>query len=465
MIDNFPSKMLSDPEQLGKYLIQGVLGEGGMGVVYKGYDPQLAREVAIKTIRRSLLAGKAGKELRDRFNREAKAEGSLVHPNIVAVYEYQSNEEGTPFFVMEYVEGKCLKDYLSRGMHFNLDMSLHIINQILCALAYSHKRGVVHRDIKPANILWLEDDTIKIADFGIAKIEASEITQTGQILGTPQYASPEQALGLKTDARSDIYSTGVLFYELVSGLKPFAGNPLAEVAKLDDSHFDKLEISEPELLQLFKGIIRKSLEKDPDKRFQSADEFVKALEHLKVKAEAIKPMHGLLSSEGLLKRLLTNKWLLMTTSSFIGGGILLVTYFISEPQNEPVIETVFVESVSNGLPSTNKIKPLLKENNNSSEQRMKVSRLLRTANLHFKVGRLIAPEGSNAFHAYQLVLELDPTNETAQSAIESIQDKILTHTKQLVDRGEIERAKSQLMLAKSLFPNNHLLQSLSENIK
>jgi len=465
MVENSPGKMLSDPERLGKYLIKGVLGEGGMGVVYRGYDPQLAREVAIKTIRHSLLVGKAGKELRDRFNREAKAEGSLVHPNIVAVYDYQRNEEGTPFFVMEYVEGKCLKDYLSRGMHFNLDMSLHIINQILSALAYSHKRGVVHRDIKPANILWLEDDTIKIADFGIAKIEASEITQTGQMLGTPQYASPEQALGIKTDSRSDIYSTGVLFYELVSGLKPFAGNPLSESVKLEDSQFDKLEISEPELLQLFKGIIRKALEKDPGKRFQTADEFAKKIENLKAKADSIKPKSALLPSKGSLKQLFTNKWLLMAASSFMGGLLLVVTYFISEPENASVTETVLIEPASHEMSATNKIKPLLKEKITSSVQKSKVKRLLKTAKLHFMVGRLISPEGSNAFHAYQLVLELEPANATAQAAIVSIQDSILTHTEKLVEQGETERAKAQLIIATSLFPNNQLLQALSKNMQ
>jgi len=465
MVENSQSKMLSDPERLGKYLIQGVLGEGGMGVVYKGYDPQLAREVAIKTIRRSLLAGKAGKELRDRFTREAKAEGSLVHPNIVGVYEYQTNEEGTPFFVMEYVEGKCLKDYLSRGMHFNLDMSLHIINQILNALAYSHKRGVVHRDIKPANILWLEDDSIKIADFGIAKIEASDITQTGQILGTPQYASPEQSLGIKTDARSDIYSTGVLFYELVSGLKPIAGNPLSETAKLEDSNFDKLEISEPELLQLFKVIIRKALEKDPNKRFQSAEEFLAELGRLKAKADVIKPKARLLPSDGSLKRLLTSNWFLMVTSFVMGGIILVVTYFISEPASKSLTDTALIDSVSDELPSINKITPLIKDMTISTERQMKVNRLLKTANLHFRVGRLISPEGSNAYHAYRLVLELDSANETAQSAIESIQDKILAHTEILLAEGETERARAQIILATSLFPNNHLLQALNKNMQ
>ena len=212
MAPHASANLMSNPDRMGKYHIQGILGEGGMGVVYRGYDPQLARTVAIKTIRASLLKGKAGQELKRRFSREAQAEGSLIHPNIVAVYEYQEDVEGTPFFVMEYVEGKTLKDYLSRGMHFNLEMSLHILQQLLSALAYSHKRGVVHRDIKPANILLLEDDTIKIADFGIAKMEESEYTRTGQVMGTPQYFSPEQALGQKNRCalRSLLLGPGVL---------------------------------------------------------------------------------------------------------------------------------------------------------------------------------------------------------------------------------------------------------------
>jgi len=156
---------------------------------------------------------------------------------------------------------------------------------------------------------------------------------------------------------------------------------------------------------------------------------------------------------------------LMAASSFMGGLLLVVTYFISEPENASVTETVLIEPASHEMSATNKIKPLLKEKITSSVQKSKINRLLKTAKLHFMVGRLISPEGSNAFHAYQLVLKLEPANVTAQTAIVSIQDRILTHTEKLVEQGETERAKEQLILATSLFPNNQLLQALSKNMQ
>ena len=216
---------MREPERLGKYRIDGTLGEGGMGVVYLGMDEDLGRAVAIKTIRPSLLKGRAGRELLERFRREAQAEGRLNHPNIVAVYEFQGDNDGVPFFAMDYVKGESLKEILTRGMHFNLDMSLHIIDQTLHALSHSHRQGIIHRDIKPANILLLEDDSVKIADFGIARMEESEYTQTGKIMGTPQYFSPEQSLGLRTDSRSDLYSTALVLFELLTGDKMF-GKPV-----------------------------------------------------------------------------------------------------------------------------------------------------------------------------------------------------------------------------------------------
>ena len=458
MVSKQSGKMLTDPEQLGKYLIQGILGEGGMGVVYKGYDPQLARDVAIKTIRRSLLAGKAGKELRDRFTREAQAEGRLIHPNIVGVYEYQDDDSEMPFFVMEYVEGKCLKDYLSRGMHFNLDMSLYIITQLLSALAYSHKQGVVHRDIKPANILLLEDDSIKIADFCIAKIGASDFTKTGQVMGTPQYASPEQALGLNTDARSDLYSTAVMLYELVSGDNPFSGKAISDYTRLGNSHFDSLEIGDSDQLRLFKSVILKALARDPVKRFQSADEFSAALQPLmdiKVPSKSV-------AENGTSTQ---SKILWLGGSTVLGGLLLVGAFYLSEPDRGEVQASL--TSLDQVDTSDNRQKGL--ENTAASaafspEQRKKIQRLVKTGKLHLLVGRLISPEGSNAFHAFKLVLDLDPTNKSALSGMREIQGKVVTQSELLVARGDLEQAKNHLNQALRLFPGNQALQSLQLNL-
>ncbi len=466
-------KVLSEPERLGKYHIQGVLGEGGMGVVYKGYDPQLARTVAIKTIRRNLLMGKAGQELKRRFNREAQAEGSLVHPNIVTVYEYQEDVAGMPFFVMEYVEGKSLKEFLSRGIHFNLEMSLHIITQVLNALAYTHKRGVVHRDIKPANILWLDDDSIKIADFGIAKIEESEFTRSGQVMGTPQYFSPEQAAGRKTDARSDLYSTALVLCELLAGVKPTA----AQTARgLDEPFFDRLDFGGGELGSQLRAVLKKALEKNPDNRFQSAADFAAVLENLAARLEKQNKTEGEKQKAGRGK-------LWLGLGSALGAAVLAAAYFLTE-QRVPAVgdnrESVPRPAVMENREESGKVnrevnREETRELNNvgkktvkkqlSTKQKEKVARLLKAGKIHLLVGRLVTPEGSNAYLSYNLALQIDPGNSEASEGMISIQEKLISRSREMIDSGKSAAARDRLALAMRLFPANRELQSLFEEVE
>lgn len=456
-----PMNLMAEPERLGKYEIKAILGEGGMGVVYKGYDPHLARDVAIKTIRKSLLAGRAGNELRDRFNREAQAEGSLIHPNIVAVYEFQEDNSGMPFFVMEYVEGHSLKDILSRGMHFNLDTALHLITQLLSALAYTHQRGVIHRDIKPANILLLEDDSIKIADFGIAKVGTTEFTKTGQIMGTPQYASPEQTLGLKTDARSDLYSAAVLLYELVSGSNPFADKPLADFSRLENRHFENLEISDPKQLATFKTVIKKALAKDPAKRYQNAEAFSAALAPLSARVPPPTLKVSRISAT-------TKNALWLGASGGVGLLIVALALYLSSPTEDSAIDRLTSLTTSSSELSSTISPPSALETNTASnltpEENAKISRLLKTAKLHLLVGRTILPEGSNAYHAFNMVRQIDTANKEAQSGIKEVEDKVVQQIQQLVAEGEAEQANSHLKLARNLYPASRELQSLALNI-
>ncbi len=450
MAPHSSANVMSNPDRLGKYQIQGILGEGGMGVVYRGYDPQLARAVAIKTIRRSLLKGKAGQELKHRFSREAQAEGSLIHPNIVAVYEYQEDAEGMPFFVMEYVEGKTLKEFLSRGMHFNLEMSLHIVQQLLSALAYSHKRGVVHRDIKPANILLLEDDSIKIADFGIAKMEESEFTRTGQVMGTPQYFSPEQALGKKTDGRSDLYSVALVFYELMAGIKPFAGKSIREVNGLEAWHLEKLDIADSETLELFKNILNRALQRDPDRRFQNAVEFSAALEKLVARSKKNAPE---VDDDTLVVK---KHWLAI----WLGGGlgvlaIALAFFWVTPPAAEraPGPTTSSAAQISNA-----------RTVNLTEKQLAKLQRWLRLGKTHTMVGRLIVPQGSNAYQSYREALRIDPGNAEALAAIEELQAKILLQSQRMIDTGNLADARNHVELAAQLFPDNRELQRMHRRL-
>ena len=262
--------------KLGKYEIKRELGRGAMGVVYEGFDPFIERTVAIKTIRKSLIDQSEAQETLDRFRREAQAAGRLTHPNIVSVYEYGEDDDMT-FIAMEFIVGKELKGYFEQKERFQIKDSMHIMRQLLDALDYSHERGVVHRDIKPSNIIVTKNNQIKVVDFGIARIESSDLTQTGMVLGTPAYMSPEQFKGLVADRRSDIYSTGVILYQFLTGVRPFIGNPITLMhmvlseAPVPPSKLN-LGVSKP-----LEDVVTKAMSKNPEDRFQTAAEFLQAL--------------------------------------------------------------------------------------------------------------------------------------------------------------------------------------------
>src|SRR6266545_6415367 len=214
---------MTAPDRLGKYEITEVLGRGAMGVVYKGFDPGIRRIVAIKTIRRELIEGERhAAAMLARFRNEAQAAGKLAHPGIVAVYDY-GEDASVAYIAMEYVEGNSLREYLGRGTRFAERDAVSVMSQLLEALEHAHERRVWHRDIKPANIIVMMNGRVKVADFGIARIEASELTQTGAMLGSPGYMAPEQYAAAAIDHRADLFAAGVVFYQLVTGAKPFVG--------------------------------------------------------------------------------------------------------------------------------------------------------------------------------------------------------------------------------------------------
>ncbi len=262
--------------QLGKYEIRRELGRGAMGVVYEGYDPLIKRRVALKTIRPDQLEGERPEDLVARFRREAQAAGRLSHPNIVAIYDFDE-DAGTWFIAMEFVDGRELKECFAAEERFRPADIERIMTQILSALDYSHRHGVVHRDIKPANIFLLADGTVKVADFGIAHIESSNLTQVGTVVGTPNYMSPEQIMGLPVDGRSDLFSTGVILYQFLTGERPFAGSStttMQKVLKEDPLPPSTLNVQLPPAID---AVVRKALAKRADDRFQTAQEFTAAL--------------------------------------------------------------------------------------------------------------------------------------------------------------------------------------------
>jgi serine/threonine protein kinase len=206
-------------EKVGKYEIVEVVGRGGMGVVYRAKDPAIGREVAIKMITAS-YAGDP--ELLGRFYREARSTGLLQHPNIVTVFDL-GDEEGSPYLVMEFLDGEGLDKVITERRHLPLAEKINILTQVGNGLHYAHMRSVVHRDIKPANVVVLSDGTIKIVDFGIARIGSEKHTKTGQIVGSIQYMSPEQLNSAPVDARTDIWAAGVTLFELLAYELPFVG--------------------------------------------------------------------------------------------------------------------------------------------------------------------------------------------------------------------------------------------------
>ena len=262
--------------QLGKYEIRRELGRGAMGVVYEAFDPLIKRRVALKTIRPDQLASERPDDVVARFRREAQAAGRLSHPSIVSIYECDE-DQGTWFIAMEYVDGRELKEAFANDERFRPADIERIMSQILAALDYSHRQGVVHRDIKPANIFLLADGTVKVADFGIAHIEASNLTQVGTVVGTPNYMSPEQIMGLPVDGRSDIFSTGVILYQFLTGERPFAGSStttMQKVLKEEPLPPSTLNVQLPPAID---AVVRKALAKRADDRYQTAQAFANGL--------------------------------------------------------------------------------------------------------------------------------------------------------------------------------------------
>lgn len=269
--------MADSPKKIGKYDIIAPLGQGAMGVVYKAFDPMIKRFVALKTMNLSFVEPSVDDTAR-RFHREAQAAGNLNHQNIVGIYEY-GEDAGQAFIAMEFVEGRTLVDLLKQNHRFSLAEIHQMLSSVLAALDYSHRMGVVHRDIKPGNIMLDNTGILKVMDFGIARIESSDLTQAGTILGTPGYMSPEQLLGETVDLRSDLYSAGVVLYELLTGERAFTGSSFASVIyKVIHNHLSPPSQLKPAVPGSLDGLVAKACAKNVAERYQTAAEFATALE-------------------------------------------------------------------------------------------------------------------------------------------------------------------------------------------
>ncbi len=262
----------------GRYELSEELGRGAMGVVHKAFDPVIGRNVAVKTMRLTEVgSGMTHAELTARFQTEARAAGLLTHPNIVVVYD-AGEEDGLYYITMEYVEGKSLQAMLDAKQTFPLPRTLRLIEQVCSALDYAHRSNVVHRDIKPANLMLAPDDTVKVTDFGTAKIMRFGSAQTTHIIGTPSYMSPEQVKGKAVDGRSDIFAVGVILYELVTGEKPFPGqNVTTVIYKIVNEEPTPPRELNASIHPGLSAVITRALAKEPAARFQSCREMLEAL--------------------------------------------------------------------------------------------------------------------------------------------------------------------------------------------
>jgi len=259
--------------QLGRYEVLGELGQGAMGVVYKAKDPLIDRQVAIKTINLGLAEDEL-EEYEGRFYQEAKAAGRLNHPNIVTIYDVGKSGE-IAYIAMEFLQGRELRDIMRDEGDLPVEQVLDIVAQVASGLAYAHEHGIVHRDIKPSNIMVIRDGHVKITDFGIARMASSAVrTQTGMVLGSPKYMSPEQVLGKEIDQRSDIFSLGVMLYEMLTHEAPFFGENVNAIMYQTLNAVPKppsvLNTGVPEMLNF---IVAKALAKERDDRYQNANDF------------------------------------------------------------------------------------------------------------------------------------------------------------------------------------------------
>jgi len=263
--------------QLGRYVIDSEIGRGAMGVVFKANDTVLQRTVAVKTVNMALERDHADK-YEARFFQEARAAGGLNHPNIVTVYDAGKAGE-VVYMAMEYIQGVELRTLLTEGQAMGVTQSLSVAAQVAEGLGYAHKNGVVHRDIKPANIMVVANGPVKITDFGIARMRAAaDLTQTGVMLGSPKYMSPEQVIGKRADHRSDIFSLGVILYEMLTGAAPFAGENITalmyQIVNFAPPAPSTVSPAVPEMLDF---IVAKMLAKPLEERYQDAEELARDL--------------------------------------------------------------------------------------------------------------------------------------------------------------------------------------------
>ena len=269
------------PARLGRYEIRSELGRGAMGRVWLGHDPEIDRKVAIKIVQGfPALGGEDRDQARQRFLGEARAAGKLLHPGIVTLFDV-GEVDGTPYLAMEFVEGQTLDAFCHPERLLAVPVVLELVAGAAAALAYAHAAGIVHRDIKPANLMRTGETTVKIMDFGLARGAEANLAREGDLLGTPAYMAPEQIRGQSTDGRADLFSLGVVLYEMLTGTRPFAGDTVSSVIyRVVHEEPRAASAVNPRVDAELSSLLRRALAKDPRERFQTGEDLAAALRHL-----------------------------------------------------------------------------------------------------------------------------------------------------------------------------------------
>ena len=329
-----------EPDTLidGRYRILERLGSGGMADVYMAEDQQLGRRVALKILHRRFAEDE---QFVERFRREASSAAGLSHPNIVAIFD-RGEWDGTYYIAMEYVDGRTLKEIIREKGPAPAEAAVDVTLQILRAARYAHKHGVVHRDIKPHNVLIDQDGRVRVTDFGIARAGTSDMTETGSVMGTAQYLSPEQAQGRAVDARSDLYSIGIVLYELLTGQVPFdADSPVTVALKqVSELPVPPAEIV-PSIPPAIDAVVLHAMEKDPDRRWQNADEFIAAIETARAEPQRLIPPPVVVEEEHRRSR-----WWLWVLIALALLAIAVGLYLTLRPEQLTVPDVIDRESAT-----------------------------------------------------------------------------------------------------------------------
>ncbi|MGF1614760.1 MAG: serine/threonine-protein kinase [Gammaproteobacteria bacterium] len=412
------------------YTIETEIGRGGMATVYLATQQLLDRKVALKIMTPSLAADDS---FCQRFVKEGKTIAQFKHPNIVTIYDIGAFESHY-YMAMEYIGGGTLKERIRDGSAVKEPLS--VVRQIALALGYAHTRGFIHRDIKPANILFQEDGSAVLSDFGIAKDMASDeqLTRMGFTVGTPEYMSPEQALGRDVDGRSDLYSLGVVFYEMLAGRKPFLARDAFAVALM---HANQPPPPLPDSAKAFQPVVDRLLAKDPRERYATAADLLQAIERSQAPAildASTVPTEVLALSEppagpdrplqrGAEARFSALKrWPIPVAAMALvaAAGVYFYPTLVSYQEPAPSVPSSSLQGPIVDTPRA--MSPSTGEGGELSPSvQARVERLLDVAEAHAAIGRLTEPPGSNAYDAYKLVLQIDPQNERAKVAIQTIE--------------------------------------------